>query len=304
MKILITGASGMVGMNLMEHPCLKKYEVLSPPRKELNLLDQLNVKKYISYHKPDFIINCAGVVGGIKSNIANPLKFFYENLTIGSNLIYSAFSHGVPYFLNIASSCIYPSIFLKPITESDLLTDKLEPTNEGYALAKISALKLCEYISNTNKHLQYKTLIPCNLYGKYDDFNLNTSHMIPGVINKIYQATKDKTDVEIWGTGNARREFMLASDFADAVFFFLENFDKIPQNLNVGVGTDFTIKEYYQEIADIVGFKGDFHFNHQMPEGMQRKLLDISHQKNLNWSPKTTLKNGIECTFNYFLTKK
>lgn len=294
----------MVGMNIMEHDCLKKYDVLSPTRKELNLLDKLNVLDYIAFHKPDFIINCAGVVGGIKSNIANPLKFFYENLTIGSNLIYSSFSQSVPNFLNIGSSCIYPSNFVTPITESDLLTDKLESTNEGYALAKISALKLCEYITNTNKNLQYKTLIPCNLYGKYDNFDLNSSHMIPGVINKIYQATREGTDVEIWGTGKARREFMLASDFADAVFFFIENFDKVPQNMNIGVGLDFTINEYYQQISDIVGFKGNFHYNVNMPEGMQRKLLDISLQRKLNWAPKTSLKSGIESTFNHFLSIK
>ena len=302
MKILITGSSGMVGMNIMEHDCLKKYDVLSPTRKELNLLDKLNVLDYIAFHKPDFIINCAGVVGGIKSNIANPLKFFYENLTIGSNLIYSAFSQSVLNFLNIGSSCIYPSNFITSISETDLLSNKLEATNEGYALAKISALKLCEYISNTKKNLQYKTLIPCNLYGKYDNFDLNSSHMIPGVINKIYQATREGTDVEIWGTGMARREFMLASDFADAVFFFIENFDKVPQNLNVGVGSDNTIKEYYQEIADVVGFKGNFYYNTEMPEGMQRKLLDISLQRKLNWTSKTSLKSGIETAFNYFLS--
>ena len=223
---------------------------------------------------------------------------------MGSNLIYSAFSHSVPNFLNIASSCIYPSNFRTPISESDLLSNKLESTNEGYALAKISALKLCEYISNTKKNLQYKTLIPCNLYGKYDNFDLNSSHMIPGVINKIFQAKRNRTDVEIWGTGKARREFMFASDFADAVYFFIENFDKVPQNLNIGVGSDYSINEYYQEIADVVGFNGNFYYNLDMPEGMQRKLLDISLQRKLNWAPKTALKMGIETTFNYYLSIK
>ena len=228
MKILLTGGSGMVGRNICDYAQgFSQYELLAPTSKELNLLDKTAVDLYINSHKPDVIIHAAGIVGGIQANIENPVKFLHENTLMGQNIVLSAYQTGIKQLINLGSSCMYPRNAQNPLLEESILTGELEPTNEGYALAKIVTAKLCEYISRTNLDYQYKTLIPCNLYGKYDKFDPIKSHMIPAAIQKVHRAkTEQLTSVEIWGDGLARREFMYAEDLADAVFFALDNLSK------------------------------------------------------------------------------
>lgn len=301
MKILITGGNGMVGKNILEHHKASNYEILAPSSSELNLRDFDAVDKYIKQNKPDIIIHAAGLVGGIQANMARPVDFLVHNLDMGRNIIMAAKENGVKYFLNMASSCMYPREAQNPLQEELILKGELEPTNEGYAIAKVVATRLCEYIVKENPTLQYKTVIPCNLYGKYDKFSPEHSHMVPAVIKKIYEAKQNNaTEIDIWGDGLARREFMYTADLADFVFYALDHFDKMPQNINVGLGFDYTINEYYEAIAEAVGFKGKFVHDLSKPIGMKQKLIDDSKLKQFGWQHQTTLKEGIKKTLDYF----
>lgn len=305
MKILITGGSGMVGRNLLDKSQEFPYEILVPTRAEMDLLSPLSIQKYLQVHLPDCIVHCAGLVGGIAANIARPVEFLSTNAYIGLNLINECTKIGIKRFLNIASSCMYPCNAPNPLKEEMILQGELEPTNEGYALAKIMATRMCEYISNTNKSFLYKTAIPCNLYGKYDKFDPIRGHLIPAVIAKIHNAKEQHLpQVEIWGDGSARREFMYAEDLAYFVFYALENFEAMPQNLNVGLGYDYTINDYYQIIAQIIGYKGEFYHNIQKPSGMQQKLIDNTRLKAFGWNPKISQEFGIQETYKYFLTQR
>ena len=281
-----------------------KYKLLIPSSKELNLLNEDNIKNYLKINLPDTIIHCAGVVGGIQANINYPVKFLVENTVIGINLINTAYNLGIKNLINMASSCMYPKYANNPLKEEYILDGKLEPTNEGYALAKITSTKLCEYITKENSEFKYKTIIPCNLYGKYDKFDLDKSHMIPAVIMKIHNAKKEnKKQIEIWGDGKARREFMYAEDLANFVLYAINNFDKMPQNINVGVGEDYTINEYYKIIAEVIGYNGNFIHDLSKPVGMKQKLVDISKLKKFGWNYRTPLREGIRKTYEYFLEK-
>lgn len=304
MRIFITGGNGMVGKNILEHQKAANYEILAPSSSELNLRDYDSVTNYIKEHKPDIIIHTAGLVGGIQANMARPVDFLVFNLDMGRNIIMAAKENGVKYFLNMASSCMYPREAKNPLQEELILKGELEPTNEGYAIAKVVATRLCEYIVKENPTLQYKTVIPCNLYGKYDKFSPEHSHMVPAVIKKIYEAQKNNvTEIDIWGDGLAQREFMYTGDLADFVFYALDNFDKMPQNINVGLGFDYTINEYYEAIADAIGFKGKFVHDLSKPTGMKQKLIDDSKLKLFGWQHQTTLKEGIKNTLEYFKTQ-
>ena len=304
MRILITGGNGMVGKNILEHHKASNYEILAPSSSELNLRDFDSVDKYIKQNKPDIIIHAAGLVGGIQANMARPVDFLVYNLDMGRNIIMAAKENGVKYFLNMASSCMYPREAQNPLQEELILKGELEPTNEGYAIAKVVATRLCEYIVKENPELQYKTVIPCNLYGKYDKFSPEHSHMVPAVIKKIYEAKlNNDTEIDIWGDGLARREFMYTSDLADFVFYALDHFDKMPQNINVGLGFDYTINEYYEAIAEAVGFTGKFVHDLSKPIGMKQKLIDDSKLKQFGWQHQTTLKEGIKNTLDYFKTE-
>jgi nucleoside-diphosphate-sugar epimerase len=304
MKILVTGGNGMVGKNILEHQKAAKYEILAPSSTELNLRNFDSVDNYIKQHKPDIIIHAAGLVGGIQANMARPVDFLVYNLDMGRNIIMAAKENGVNYFLNMASSCMYPREAQNPLQEELILKGELEPTNEGYAIAKVVATRLCEYIVKENPALQYKTVIPCNLYGKYDKFSPEHSHMVPAVIKKIYEAKQNNTtEIDIWGDGLARREFMYTGDLADFVFYALEHFEKMPQNINVGLGFDYTINEYYEAIAEAVGFTGKFVHDLSKPIGMKQKLIDDSKLKQFGWQHQTTLKEGIKKTLDYFKTE-
>jgi GDP-L-fucose synthase len=300
-KIILFGSSGMLGANIMEDNRSNNYEFLCPTRQQVDLLDRHSALEYIDRLKPDMIINVAGMVGGILKNSNNNYEFLTTNSYINLNLIDAAYSNGVLNFLNVSSSCIYPKNFNTKINEDDILTGPLEPTNEGYAISKILSLKMCSYISNYKK-LNYKTLIPTNLYGPNDNFDPKSSHMIPGVIRRIYECKKSNKDfVEIWGDGSARREFMYVKDLVDFIYFSIKNFDRIPLILNVGMGFDYSIREYYHTIADVIGYNGKFKYDLSRPVGMKRKLVDISKLEELGWRSTTSLEEGVKKTYDFFL---
>lgn len=301
MKILITGATGMVGKNIVCFLSTKPYVLLTPSHKELNLLDRQSVQNYLLKHLPDMVIHCAGIVGGIQANMAHPVKFLVDNTQMGINIIFSSYEAGIKKLINMSSSCMYPRNAKNPLSEELILTGELEPTNEGYAIAKVTSTRLCEYICKENVMFQYKTVIPCNLYGKYDKFDPKHSHMIPAVIKKIYESTliQSKT-IEIWGDGSARREFMYVEDLADFIFYAIEHFDNMPQNINVGLGHDYTINEYYNIIAKVVGYKGKFVHDLSKPIGMKQKLIDDTKLKAFGWHYKTSLEEGILKTYHYY----
>ena len=301
MKILITGANGMVGRNIVEHANAKQYELLTPNRCKLDLLSATEVKSYLEVTKPDLIIHAAGVVGGIQANMANPVKFLVDNMQMGLNIITSAHMLGIKQFINLSSSCMYPRDAQNPLAEDLILKGELEPTNEGYAIAKVTSTRLCEYIRKEDESFCYKTVIPCNLYGKYDKFDPKHSHMIPAVIRKLHEAElAGLNEIDIWGDGEARREFMYAEDLADFIFYAIPKLDEMPQNINVGLGHDYTINEYYQAVAEVVGFKGEFTHDLSKPVGMKQKLIDATKLRAFGWQHKTSLVDGLNQTFAYF----
>ncbi|HJV44231.1 MAG TPA: GDP-L-fucose synthase [Bacillota bacterium] len=302
MRILLTGSTGMVGRNFLQYSTKGDYKVIAPTRAELNLLQFESVKNYLQKHKPDFILHAAGRVGGIQANIAHPVNYLVENLDMGRNILCAAQEQGVKRLINLGSSCMYPRNADNPLKEESILQGQLEPTNEGYALAKIVTARLCEYISRENSEFQYKTLIPCNLYGKWDKFDPKSAHMIPSVIRKIHLAKKNgDKEVEIWGDGKARREFLYVGDLAECLDLAIKKFDDLPTLMNVGLGYDFTINEYYQVIADVIGYKGDFVHDQTKPTGMKRKVVHIDNQVQWGWKAKTSLINGIKETYQFFL---
>jgi len=300
MKLLVTGASGMVGRNVLENPAAKEYEIVAPSHGELDLLDTLLTQRYVEQEKPDAVLHCAGRVGGIQANMNAPATFMTENLLMGTNLVLAARRMRVPRFLNLGSSCMYPKDSPEHLTEDMLLGGPLEETNEGYALAKIAVSRLCDYVSAEESELSYKTIVPCNLYGRFDSFDPKNSHMLPAAIRKVHEASLSGAVVEIWGNGEARREFMYAGDLADFLFFALDNFDSIPALLNVGLGEDLSINEYYHTIAKSLGVSVEYCHNLDKPTGMRRKVLDVSRVHALGWRAKTSTVDGICSTFEYY----
>ncbi len=301
MKVFLTGGSGMVGKNFLEHPDISNFDVFAPSHGALDLFNYQAVKEYITKIKPDIIVHAAGRVGGIHANMKYPVAFLIENLDMGRNIIYGAKECGVKKLINLGSSCMYPRNAQNPLKEEMILTGELEPTNEGYGLAKTVAARLCSYISSENSNYSYKTLIPCNLYGRWDKFSPKNSHMIPAVIRKINLAKeKNEKEVEIWGDGSARREFMYAGDLADCLIKAVFDFESLPDLMNVGLGYDLSINEYYESVAEVTGYKGEFTHDLTKPVGMSKKLVDISRQSEWGWSPKTGLKEGAKKTYDFF----
>jgi GDP-L-fucose synthase len=301
MKILLTGGSGMVGKNILEHSEAQKHKIFAPTSHDLDLLDRDAVRHHIDNFEPDLVIHSAGKVGGIHANIANPVEFLTKNLDMGLNVILAAASLDVPNLINLASSCMYPREAVNPLSEDMILKGELEPTNEGYALAKIVTTRLCEYIVQEDSEKTYRTFIPCNLYGRHDKYNPKHSHLIPAVIRKIHEAKQEgKNVVNVWGDGTARREFMYAQDFAEFIFFAIDNLDKIPQNVNVGLGHDYSIIDYYKAVASVVGFDGQFEMELARPVGMRQKLVDTTVLKSLGWHHKTDLIDGIRQSYMFF----
>lgn len=302
MKILLTGGAGLVGHSILEHESGRQHTIIVPTHRELDLCDKRAVREFVQAEQPDLIIHAAGTVGSIAANIKAPVKFLIDNMDMGRNIIYEARQTGVKRLLNLGSSCMYPRDSEKPLTEDMVLKGELEPTNEGYALAKCMCTRLCEYIHRENEEFQYKTLIPCNLYGRWDKFTGETAHMVPAVIHKLYSAKCNKLEeVSIWGDGTARREFMYSGDLADCIWRAVDNFDVLPDLMNVGLGYDYTVDEYYKTIAEIVGFKGRFTHDLTKPAGMKRKLTDITKQTQFGWKAQHSLEQGVRKTFEFYL---
>jgi GDP-L-fucose synthase len=299
-KILVTGGTGMVGRNVVQLLQKHNHEVLSPSRKELNLFEYHRVDDFIKNEKPDLVIHCAGLVGGIQANMNNLFGFLSENLILGLNVVNASRNNGIKNLLNLGSSCMYPKEAKNPLKEDSILTGQLEHTNEGYARAKVSIAKLCQF-AEQQEGLNYKTLIPCNLYGYWDKFDPQKSHMIPAAIRKVHLSLTNGEDIQIWGTGKTRREFMFAEDLADFILFTIDKMEKIPNMLNVGLGTDYTIQEYYETIKDVIGSKSNFSYDLTKPEGMKQKVVDTTLQSNLGWAPKTSLREGIRKTYQFYL---
>jgi GDP-L-fucose synthase len=300
--ILLTGSGGMVGQNLLEHPDISSYDILSPRSNELDLLDFNMVENYLLKYKPEMIIHAAGKVGGIQANLREPVKFLVDNLDMGRNIVMGAYKSGIKKLINIGSSCMYPANISEPLIEDMLMTGKLEETNEGYAIAKLATARLCEYVSREDSSFVYKTLIPCNLYGKFDKFKADYSHLVAAAIHKIHLAKKDDAnEVEVWGDGVARREFMYAGDLADALIFSINKFDELPTYMNIGLGIDITIDEYYKKVAKVIGFNGALTHDINKPVGMMRKVVNTDIQTKLGWQPKTSLEVGLQKTYNFYL---
>jgi GDP-L-fucose synthase len=301
MRVLLTGATGTLGRNLMDHPLRREHEVLTPGRRDHDLLDPAAVRRMFADLRPEAVIHAAATVGGIQDNIDHPVRFLVENTMISVNVIHEARRAGVETLLNIASSCMYPRNVSGALAPPLLLTAPLEPTNEGYALAKITSWKLVEYLLTETPELRYRTLIPCNLFGPYDNFHPLYSHMLQAAIVKTVAAVeRGEDEVLVWGDGRARREFMLHADFADFIWTFLPRAAELPSAINVGVGVDHTVTEYYEAAARCVGFAGRFVYDPSRPHGMERKLLDVSAQRALGWSPRHTLDEGIALTVDYY----
>lgn len=301
-RILLTGGGGMVGRNVLEHPAISEFEVLAPLSSELDLRDLNAVQAYLRQHQPAMVIHAAGKVGGIQANMREPVGFLLDNLDMGRNIVWASRQAGIKRLINLGSSCMYPRDHSEPLREELVLKGELEPTNEGYALAKVVTARLCEYVMREDASYHYKTLIPCNIYGRYDKFDPAHSHLVPAIIHKVRQAKqRGQQSVEIWGDGTARREFMYAGDLADAVVRAINNFDTLPAYMNVGLGRDYTINEYYQAVAEVLGYTGAFVHDLSKPVGMARKLVSVERQHAWGWAAGHDLRDGIEKTYNYYL---
>lgn len=299
-KIYVAGHTGMVGSSIVRYLNNLGYKnLILKTRQELNLVDQSVVKNFFEQEKIDYAILAAALVGGIKANMTYPADYLYQNLQIQNNVIWQAHLIGIKKFLFLGSSCIYPRNCPQPMKEEYLLDGKPEPTNEGYAIAKIAGLKLCEKIYDQfNKN--FISCVPSNIYGINDHFDPNTGHVIPSLIRRFHEAKINKAPkIVIWGAGTARREFMFVDDLSDAVLWLMKNYNE-KQFLNIGTGEDVSIKELAYLIKDIVGYQGELIFDTSKPEGMPRKLVDVSKINSLGWKAKTKLEDGLKITYKWY----
>ena len=291
--ILVTGARGMVGSALVRRLQAGGYtHLLAPGRNELDLLDQAAVHAYLARHRPDYLFIAAAKVGGIQANNTYRAEFLYQNLVIEANLIHGAHSAGVQRLMFLGSSCIYPRECPQPIKEEYLLSGPLEATNEPYAIAKIAGIKLCEAY-NAQYGRQFVSVMPTNLYGPNDNYDLASSHVLPALIRKAHEAKlRGDSELVVWGTGSPRREFLYVDDLADACVHLMERGYDGPL-LNIGTGEDVTIAELAQTVMQVVGFEGRIRFDASQPDGTPRKLLDVSRLAALGWQARTPLREGI-----------
>ena len=300
-KTLVTGHNGMVGSAIVRN--IKKFhpnrEVLSVPKKQVDLRNQLEVNSLVSSLTPDEIIVSAAKVGGIYANSNFPAEFIYDNLSISSNIINAAFNYKIKKLLYLGSSCIYPRDAIQPITEDSLLTGPLEETNEWYAISKIAGIKLCQaYRKQYN--CNFISAMPTNLYGINDNYHLQNAHVIPALMHRAYLAKiNGEKQLNVWGTGKATREFLFVDDLAEACIFLLDNFsDHVP--INIGSGKEISILNLTKLICEIVGFNGELVFDNSKPDGTPRKVLDIAKINDLGWFAKTELKSGLSISFDWF----
>lgn len=299
-KIYVAGHNGMVGTALVNRLKADGFEnIVMRTRAELDLTRQADVERFFMQEKPEYVFFAAAVVGGIMANLNSQARFLLENLQMQCNIIDSAYRFGVKKLLFIGSSCIYPKEARQPLLEEYLLTGLLEPTNEGYAIAKIAGLKLCEYY-NKQQGADFISLMPCNLYGYNDNFDPERSHFLPALIRKFYEAKQSgAASVTIWGTGRPRRELLFVDDLAQACVFAMENYAG-GDFLNVGYGEDFTIAEYAEMVKRISGFEGEITYDESKPDGMMRKIVDSSKMRALGWKPEVGLEEGIVRTYRWY----
>ena len=301
MKLFISGHKGMVGGALVRRfQKVPGVTLVTRTRQELDLTDQAAVAAFYAAEKPDAAIIAAGKVGGIHANSTYPAEFLYENLAIASHCIHSAWTAGVKRLLFLGSSCIYPKLAPQPITEDSLLSSALEPTNEGYAIAKIAGVKMAEYYRK-QYGVVYHSAMPTNLFGPGDNYHLQNSHVMPALIRRFHEAKEaGQSEVQAWGTGSPKREFLHVDDLADACAFLLELADP-PDLVNVGFGEDITIRELVEMVAEVVGYAGNIVWDASKPDGTPRKLLDTSRLNQLGWKPRIPLKEGLVQTYQAFL---
>jgi GDP-L-fucose synthase len=302
-KIFVAGHRGMVGSAIVRRLQSKGHaEVIVRTRSELDLLDQRAVRDFMSAQQPDYVFIAAAKVGGIQANNAYRAEFLYQNLVIQTNLIDAAHQAGVQRLMFLGSSCIYPKLAEQPLKEDCLLTGPLEPTNEPYAIAKIAGIKLCEAY-NHQYGRQYVSVMPTNLYGINDNYDLNNSHVLPALIRKAHEAkVRGDRSLTVWGTGTPLREFLYADDLADACVHLMEQGYDGPI-VNIGTGTDVTIHELAETVVRVIGFKGDLVFDATKPDGTPRKLMDVSRLTGLGWRARTELEDGIALAYQDFQSR-
>ena len=300
-KIFIAGRGGQVGSAIERKFRAEGYMNIAGLRShELDMREQALMREFFDKERPEYVVLAAAKVGGIMANIQSPAEFLYDNLAIQNNIIECSRIYGVKKLLFLASSCIYPRLSPQPMKEEYLMDGKLEPTNEGYAIAKIAGLKMCQYY-NIQYGTDYISVMPCNIYGVGDNFSPTRSHVVAALIRKVHEAKVVKANtIPMWGTGVARRELMYVDDLADACFFIMNHYSG-NDFFNVGTGVDISIKELVELIMDVVGYHADLQFDASKPDGMPQKLMDVSKMTSEGWQAKTSLKEGIEKTYKYFL---
>lgn len=299
-KIYVAGHKGLVGSAIWRSLSAAGYgNLIGRSSRELDLRNQQAVADFFAAEKPEYVFLAAARVGGILANSTRPAEFIYDNLIIETNIIHAAYAHGVKKLLFLGSSCIYPKFCPQPMKEEYLLTGELEPTNEPYAIAKIAGIKLCQAF-NRQYGANYISVMPTNLYGPNDNFDLDSSHVLPALLRKFHEAkTQEAEQVVVWGTGSPRREFLHVDDLADACVFLMQNHDG-NDIVNIGTGTDLSILELAQLICEIVGFKGKIIFDDSKPDGTPVKLLNVDRLSNLGWTAKIPLGQGIEETYKWY----
>jgi len=309
-KIYLAGHNGMVGSAIHRRLIAAGYQnIVTRNYPEIDLIRQTEVEELFEKEKPELVIVAAAKVGGIVANNTYRAQFIYENLMIEANIIHAAYKNNVEKLIFLGSSCIYPKLAPQPLKEEYLLTGLLEPTNEPYAIAKITGIKLCE-----SYYRQYGanffSVMPTNLFGYYDNFNLETSHVLPALMRKFHEAKEEgKSAVELWGTGKPLREFMFVDDLADAIFYLMEKieakdlYEQGLTHINIGTGEDLTIADLAELIKKIVGFTGEIIYDSTKPDGTPRKLMDVSRLHNLGWNHKTSLEEGIKKTYEWFVNQ-
>ena len=302
-KIYVAGHAGMVGSAIIRNLKSKGYNnILTADFDKLDLRNQLQVDEFFAKEKPDYVFLAAAKVGGIGANTEQIADFLYENMMIEMNVINAAWRNGVKKLEFLGSSCIYPKFAPQPMKENCLLTSSLEPTNEGYALAKISGLKYCEYL-NRQYGTKYISVMPTNLYGQNDNYHPEHSHVLPALIRRFHEAKLNNlSSVTCWGDGTPLREFMFVDDMADACVFLMNNYEG-NETVNIGTGKELTIKELTELVAKVIGYSGEILWDTSRPNGTPRKLLDVSKLHNLGWHHKIELEDGIKISYNDFLTR-
>ncbi len=303
-KIYVAGHRGLVGSAIMRRLQAGGYgNLVTRGHTELDLTDQQAVQQFYAAQKPDYVFIAAAKVGGIHANNTYPADFIYHNLMIECNLIHGAYQHGVKKLLFLGSTCIYPKLAPQPMKEEHLLTGPLEPTNEPYAVAKIAGIKMCSAY-NRQYGTNFMSVMPTNLYGPNDNYHPQDSHVLPALIRRMHEAkARGDKQTTVWGTGNARREFMASDDMADACVFLMEQFDAkdLGEFINIGIGCDMTIREVVEVVARVVGYSGELVFDTSKPDGAPRKFIDSARLTALGWQPKTGFEEGLRAAYEDYL---